>query len=45
MKPFTFEELQKILELKAEEIGVELLIADKQNEKINTYTEILPFEL
>lgn len=32
-------------ELKAEEIGVELVIANKQNEKINTYTNILPFEL
>lgn len=32
-------------ELKAEEIGVELVIANKQNERINTYTKILPFEL
>ena len=42
---FCVEVVLQISELKAEEIGVELLIADKQNEKINTYTEILPFEL
>lgn len=42
---FCVEVVLQISELKAEEIGVELVIADKQNEKINTYTEILPFEL
>ncbi len=42
---FFIEAVLQIADLKPEDIGIELIIANKQNEQINTYRKIVPFEL
>ncbi len=42
---FLVEVVLQTAELSADEIGVELIIAHKENEQIKTYADILPFEL
>ncbi|MBQ2386360.1 MAG: alpha-glucan family phosphorylase [Bacteroidales bacterium] len=42
---FSLEVVLYIAELKASEVGVELIMANKENEQVMTYSEIIPFEL
>lgn len=42
---FSLEVILYIAELKASEVGVELIMANKENEQITTYSDIIPFEL
>ena len=42
---FSLEVVLYVSELNPSEVGVELIMANKENEQIKTYTDVIPFEL